>query len=290
MKKKLLAGICAVTLVGSASLVFAGRLSYDNGGGITNSPHNMPAYLQAKGAAPETSQLCVFCHTPHNATGSGEAGYNPLWNHKMDTSTANFIPYEGIDVNDPDYIAGGGDTSFNALNGFGAGAYDVLKGPSRLCMSCHDGVTAIDAFSSGNNSVTLSYADSYDKKIMIGENISDNSNPASSNYFGATRDLRNDHPIGFSYIDVADGEDALGMAKDINIRNYATPVTTWLGAGKTSVAQIKDVLFKGEFLTCSSCHDVHNTDGTKTAGGSFAKPLLRVTTDGSALCLMCHSK
>jgi len=285
MKKKLLAGICAVTLVGSASLVFAGRLSYNNGGGITDSPHNMPAYLQAKGSAPVTSQLCVFCHTPHNSTASGEAGYNPLWNHKIDT--AGFIPYEGYDINDPNYADGtlvqGEDSNLNAL----IDQMDVVKGPSRLCMSCHDGVTAIDAFTkNGNGTVYLNPADSYDKKILIGENAAIPSPYAA----GVTKDLRNDHPIGFNYIAVADGDGLLGVTEDVNIRDYATPVTTWLGAGETSIGQIRDVLFKGTYLTCASCHDVHNTDGTQSAGGSFAKPLLRVTTDGSALCLMCHIK
>lgn len=295
MKKKLLAGISAVLLVGSASIAIAGVLNYNVGGGVKDSPHNMPAYLIAKGASPSTSQLCIFCHTPHNATTSGEAAYNPLWNHKMDTA-ASFIPYEGIDTNDPDYGFGGGETSFNAIFGFVGGAYDVVKGPSRLCMSCHDGNTAIDAYTqNGPGSYTPPIVETSGSPIIAGDltklAAGGDVRPASF-YFGtATKDLRNDHPIGFNYNDVVNGNVGLGIEADPEIRNATDPIVGVVVENThTSIAKIEDVLYKKETLTCASCHDVHNTNGASVTGGAFGKPLLRVNNDGSRLCLMCHEK
>lgn len=291
MKKILLAGMIAALLVGSASLGFAGVYgSYTSGRGVAHSPHNMPSYLVKAGQSPTTSQICIFCHTPHNATTSGEAGYNPLWNHKMDTASE-FIPYEGMDMNDPGYGDGTAETTFNGLVGFGAG-YDVVKGPSRLCMSCHDGNSAIDAYTqNGPGSYYPPQEGNSGSPIIAGE-LSKLAGPArpASFYFGtATKDLRNDHPIGFDYNDVEKGLN--GITEDPNIRDAAVPIVgAVIPATHTSIPKIESILYKGNTLTCASCHDVHNTNGTVVAGGSFAKPFLRVNNEGSNLCLMCHIK
>lgn len=292
MKKKLLAGISAALLVGSASIAIAGVLSYNVGGGVKDSPHNMPAYLVAKGQSPTSSQLCIFCHTPHNSPGSGEAGYNPLWNHKMDTAQS-FIPYEGIDMNDPDYGNGGGETTFNGIYDFLDGTNDVVKGPSRLCMSCHDGNSAIDAYTQNGPGSYFPEQEGNVGSPIVAAQLGKQAGPArpGSYYFAtATKDLRNDHPIGFNYNDVVNGTGSVPVA-DPNIRPSNTVVAgTLIENTHTSIAKIEDVLFKKDTLTCASCHDVHNANGTTVAGGSFAKPLLRVNNDGSRLCLMCHSK
>lgn len=282
MKKKLLAGLTAVMLVGSASLCFAGVFgSYTSGLGVAHSPHNLPLYLVKAGQPNTTSQICIFCHTPHNAPGSGEAGYNPLWNHKMDTKT--FIPYEGVDLKDSEYALAGGYTTFNAVGTITE--YDVVKGPSRLCMSCHDGQTALDAYSKNGAGNPLTIPGTADGGMIIAGLA-----PSPSFvYPTGVKDLRNDHPIGFNYLDVAEGRN--GVTKDVNIRPATTNVAgALIGITRTSIGQIKDVLYKSEYLTCSSCHDVHNADGQKVVGGSFGKPFLRVNNEGSSLCLMCHIK
>ena len=66
-------------------------------------------------------ELCVFCHTPHNADTTVTDA--PLWNHEV--STKNFQVY-----NSP---------SLDATVGQPAGA-------SRLCLSCHDGTVAVDSY------------------------------------------------------------------------------------------------------------------------------------------------
>jgi len=84
-------------------------------------------------------------------------------------------------------------------------------------------------------------------------------------------DLRGTHPIGIVYdagLSVADG----GL---FNPDTKATP----LGNSIT-----KDLLFGTGNLECASCHDVHNS---VSAGNTS---LLRISINGSALCLTCHNK
>ena len=82
-------------------------------------------------------------------------------------------------------------------------------------------------------------------------------------------DLRGTHPIGLVY------DAALAAAKP-GLYNPATK-TTALGGTITH-----DLLFGTGNLECASCHDVHNTQNN----GS----LLRITKDGSVICLTCHNK
>jgi len=84
-------------------------------------------------------------------------------------------------------------------------------------------------------------------------------------------DLRGTHPIGIVY-------DAGLATTDGQLYN---PESRTSGLGGTIN---EDMLFGTGNLECASCHDVHNTE---SAGKPF---LLRITTDGSALCLTCHDK
>lgn len=62
-----------------------------------------------------TSEICVFCHTPHNASPVGQ-----LWNQAL--STATFTPYTSTTM---------------------AATVGVPTGSSKLCLSCHDGTVAL---------------------------------------------------------------------------------------------------------------------------------------------------
>lgn len=115
---------------------------------------------------------------------------------------------------------------------------------SKLCLSCHDGTVALENFGG----------------VTTGTNI-------ISNYAKVGTDLRNDHPISFTY-------DAALATADGGLYN---PTTANSGLGGTINA---DMLFSGK-MQCASCHDVHdNTNGQ----------FLRVSNAGSALCLTCHNK
>ena len=88
--------------------------------GIQGSAHDMSGYSWSGG------QICVVCHTPHNAIPAAA----PLWNHQV--TTASFITYSSPVL----------------------GASLVIgqpSGTSKLCLSCHDGTVAIENFGGVTN-------------------------------------------------------------------------------------------------------------------------------------------
>ena len=70
-----------------------------------------------------TGQICLVCHTPHNADVSVSDA--PLWNHEVTVAT--FTTYNSATM---DATIGQPDAS------------------SKLCLSCHDGTVAVDNFGS----------------------------------------------------------------------------------------------------------------------------------------------
>ena len=119
-------------LTAIAGLTLGASLAYGytaDGGGVVGSKHDMN---ELSGAAPDSQgRVCAFCHTPHHKVEATELDYNPLWSHKVNVDTT-FSSYETVTFNST--IAG-----------------DPLAGPSRLCMSCHDGVIAVGKFADLSN-------------------------------------------------------------------------------------------------------------------------------------------
>jgi predicted CXXCH cytochrome family protein len=108
MKARLIAGVIA-----AAAILTSGTAS----AAIAGTKHDLRTY---NGIA--QTQICIFCHTPHNAMADKLA---PLWNHTS-TATASFTVY-----------------SSPTLNATGLGQ---PAGASKACMSCHDGTVALDSF------------------------------------------------------------------------------------------------------------------------------------------------
>lgn len=95
-----------------------------------------------------TTEICVVCHTPHNAA----AAIKPLWNHT--TSTATYTPY--------------GST----LAGSTAGA---PAGSSLICLSCHDGSVGLGSFGGASDINFITGA------TLVGTDLS-NDHPISVDY------------------------------------------------------------------------------------------------------------
>ena len=95
---------------------------------IRNTKHNMtrnPDILVNSTAGTGTTEVCIFCHTPHGANPT-LSGLAPLWQRNVSPGTA-FIAYST-----PNFDASGLDAG-------------RPKGVSLACLSCHDGNIAIDA-------------------------------------------------------------------------------------------------------------------------------------------------
>ncbi|TGU70286.1 cytochrome C [Geomonas terrae] len=228
-------------LTAIAGLTLGASLAYGytaDGGGVVGSKHDMN---MLSGAAPDAQgRVCAFCHTPHHKVEATELDYNPLWSHKVNVDTS-FAPYESVTFNST--IAG-----------------DPLAGPSRLCMSCHDGVIAVDQHY-GNTGTALG-----------GKITADGFGDIA---IGKFADLSNDHPIGF---------DLNGIhTKDAGIRDtLKAPNNTTLNTQPITTLGFNNG--KGQLLmTCASCHDVHNKDNKDTAF-LYEKQL------NSQFCVMCHDK
>jgi predicted CXXCH cytochrome family protein len=85
------------------------------GDSIVNSKHNLSLSGPGDLKAATETEVCIFCHTPHNATSEA-----PLWNRH--SSGATYIPYNS--------------TTMKARVG-------QPTGSSKLCLSCHDGTVAL---------------------------------------------------------------------------------------------------------------------------------------------------
>jgi len=236
--------------------------------GVNGSLHDMNTYVP--GVDDVYARVCVFCHTPHNADIT-VAESAPLWNHEL--TQAEFLPYEWA-------------TPENA----GLIIDDPLIGPSRLCMSCHDGVVAVDQHGP---------AVPFDGTANLSGGRGDIGN--SGDLFGLT----DDHPIGFSYVDavnVRNVVDGAGNAKEEVVpvtEFFATAVDTNVPAGTYNIVtregtrRIQDVLYGGEIMTCASCHEVHNKENViQEIGTNGVTPnyFLYGLEKDSLICLSCHIK
>jgi predicted CXXCH cytochrome family protein len=217
-------------ITGYLSLVFSVLLGQSvMAGTLAGSKHDFS--IAANGGW-SGGEICVPCHTPHN----GQTGQDKqLWNHAETQSV--FTPYESGSLN--------ADKANNGQPG----------GVSKLCLSCHDGTVALDAFGGAAGTTPMTGS------TVLGTDLSD------------------DHPISIIY------NKALADL-DGSLRDPTTAqVTIGDGGVKTKTGSIDAVLLSGGTVQCSSCHDVHNAfvaDPTE--------PLLKVTKKESQLCLVCHDK
>ncbi len=190
IKNRLIAVGLVVVLLGAVTVaqVVPGDSSTYPSVSIVNTPHNLNNY---PGVSVPGNQVCLPCHTPHNALLSGEE--NVLWNHAETGET--FVMYSST-AGQP-------------------------EGPSKLCMGCHDGVTAIDNYGgNGGSGIVITGA------AALGS------------------DLSNDHPIGIEYPTSLPGEynDPAGFAPGIS------------GGSGVRLVAISGV----DRVECTSCHNVHN--------------------------------
>jgi cytochrome c553 len=271
MVKKLISILVVGALASFASIAMAGTSPQT---GVNGSFHDI-TYLGATIGSynqDDYQRVCIFCHTPHNAQSNNGGVPAPLWNHSI--STVNLTPYTwAAPANLP--------ISFNA---------DPLVGPSRLCMSCHDGVTAVDSHGP-------------DAGVGTAQGNNNGTTPLTSpgRYID---NLSVTHPVGFLYQDALNtrsGEivdpssnffiksvPSAAAAASVNTHDRAASGITY------STKKISDTLYGG-YLTCASCHDVHNTNNAINAA-SLSNPsfvpnyFVWAPEQNSALCLSCHVK
>ncbi|MFQ5852443.1 MAG: cytochrome c3 family protein, partial [Candidatus Binatia bacterium] len=152
------------------ALLFCYREAFAQGG-ILGTKHNLSVTGPGPVKAISESQVCVFCHTPHNSSPLSP----PLWNREF--SSANYTPYDSPSI----------QAAVGQPNGY-----------SKLCLSCHDGTIAIGAVRNiRGESATIQMTGTGAGGAM----------PAGPTLLGT--DLMNDHPVSFVFdqaLRTADGE------------------------------------------------------------------------------------
>jgi len=167
------------------------------------------------------------------------AGSWPLWNRDM-TSISSFKMYTTSPT-------------------FKVTATDI-DSTSKLCFSCH--LTASSVTNSLNNPSNL----------VNSTQPTFNHNISSTAVIGS--DLRDDHPVAFSY-NTAQGNNSYEL-------ETATTAAAKLGDPTTAV-------FPNGDMTCATCHDVHGKVDVNN-GNKVIPVLLRRSNASSMLCLSCHKK
>ncbi len=161
---------------------------------ILNSKHDLSALGPGPIRATGENQVCIFCHTPHNASPAA-----PLWNRS--NPQTHYRVYRS--------------STTDARIG-------QPTGPSKQCLSCHDG------------SIALGLVLSRDTPIPMNETNMP-SGPAN-----LTNDLSDDHPIGFRF-------DRTLANRDRQLRD-------------PGLVDSRIVLGERGELECTACHDPHNNE------------------------------
>lgn len=282
--------------------------------GIAATKHNLGSgNITGGNYTNATTEICVFCHTPHGANQS--TNQVPLWNRVM--STTDYSRYSTL-----------GTTSFDASEG-------AVGSVSLACLSCHDGTQAMDAMinTPGGGSRytgvptgmggglqanlaagTLAGPGGWNESNVmstLGSGLGQNDNGNHGDIIFLGTDLRNDHPISMQYggggisttsavgtattdpdyapftntTGVAGGQTNSGSGS-VNLKTLAGgAVVFWVDTGTAGKQKSDFPLFtRGTevYVECATCHDPHTTNDV----------FLRLSTgnENSGVCLTCHTK
>jgi len=163
---------------------------------VVNSVHNLSATGPGTIRALNEGEVCIFCHTPHNASPQA-----PLWNRYNPTTYYRIYQSSTTDAR-----------------------IDQPGGPSKMCLSCHDGSVALG--------MVLSRPQT--------DPIPMNQPFLTSGRSNLTNDLSDDHPVGFRF-------DRQLAARDHQLRS------------PDLVSQRVKLGERGE-MECTACHNPHNNE------------------------------
>ncbi|HSP06960.1 MAG TPA: cytochrome c3 family protein, partial [Acidobacteriota bacterium] len=124
---------------------------------MVNTKHNLSVTGPGPVKASSETRICIFCHTPHNSTPQ-----SPLWNKELEPR--NYTVYTSPTLK--------------------AAPVPQPFGPTKLCLSCHDGTIAMGAVVNPTGGIGMTVG---------------NLPPGSLSDFGL--DLSSHHPVSFSYYD-----------------------------------------------------------------------------------------
>lgn len=221
-------GIAIITAI---ALLYAAMMAGMAQAGIKDTKHNLsapapgnpynpgPGPIQSQAVSSGgTTEICVFCHTPHSSTLDA-----PLWNKSL--SIYSYTTYTS------DVLAGLGYSLEDPNSGSATGKTAHLK--TRICMSCHDGTIAMGTL--------VNYPQAISSTIPMSNTSGGKMPSTAAGYIGT--DLRDSHPIAMKHDPTKDPElKSIDIAE--NVRLYDT-------SGRKTKTD-------GDYVECTSCHDAHD--------------------------------
>jgi predicted CXXCH cytochrome family protein len=143
----------ALALLGAA---WVSAVEAQTSSDIVNTKHNLSVSGTGQIRALTETRICIFCHTPHNAM-----PLSPLWNKELEPRA--YTVYASPTLK--------------------AGPLQLPSGPTKLCLSCHDGTIAMGAVLNPVGGIAMAGSD----RLPLG----------SLSNFGL--DLSGHHPVSFPY-------------------------------------------------------------------------------------------
>lgn len=245
-----------------------------------------------------TTEVCVFCHTPHGANSpEGVKIRAPIWNRNL--SPAHYQMYDQV-----------WSKSFEAKpNDPGR-----PTGYSRLCLSCHDGTIALGSLINkpgsggydpeGRNPIQMEYPTGQSPAGPPGSiPVGDGATQQATRVLG--RDLRNDHPISMRF-------DTELLSKDAEFVNPGPPLRRpFTQSTPTPISPLRRATGNStevfDSVQCTSCHNPHQVDFPKFLRANRFQSMTFAATQaekhpglpgtsappqggGAIICLFCHDK
>lgn len=250
---------CALLLWGAYTIAAPGELG-DNQA-QNNNPHNLSSLSTTPGGetdvkATNTTEICVFCHIPHGGTPQ-----TILWGRAAPGGMGSFPLYSAT-PRDGSGVLGIADPTISGSSKYTAAeasAGNYPNGASKLCLSCHDGLTALGVWNG-------------DVEFVVSPGFM----PTSG-----IIDLTTSHPISFYYTSAI--KDAIN-ALPSKTATYTMPTTVPLEVDSAS---------GNTRVQCTICHEPHKD----TKEGGYTLPFWRNASgtpgqeanDYDAICNDCHT-
>ena len=236
------------------SLLATGRVMADMS--IVNSKHNLSITGPGEFRALSEDRICIFCHTPHNAT-----PFTPLWNKNLQPT--NYLLYQSSTL---------------------SASPQQPSGPTRLCLSCHDGTIALGDVLRPVGGIAMNMEITANRRSYLDTDIS-NDHPVSFNYYEAlpNPELAPAIPPGLhtygngnihcttchdphddtygKFLVMGNQYSALCITCHVNVAgwsgsSHATSAKIWSPGGQGMAKTVAE-------HACASCHTPHGAGGPK---------------------------
>ncbi|WP_432823552.1 hypothetical protein [Trichloromonas sp.] len=181
-----------------------------------------------------SKEICIFCHTPHSSSAQG-----PLWNRLDPANMGSFPLYNSASLKIKDIP----QAQYNTT--------DYPNGASKLCLSCHDGVTGIGTLL--DRAITMNNA-----SMPLGFEI----------------DLTQTHPVSFVYDNAV-----LTAIQGAGKPGYTLPSLS---------IELRDSQSR---IQCTTCHDPHDDRDEYAGDGvpPFWRYISATAADSyNDVCNTCH--